>query len=283
MAEAAAGATPEQTTQPGSTQPGTPRSGSEKPGQRSTPQRRDNGKKRTPSDPRFNQRIDRLAQDKTDRELARIAKALGLEKFDRKTLEAKLVELEKAKEDGLSISDKLDKRLSNLQGEVERLKLENGKMRGDLQKARKERDRAVRDREDYKIEHEIRSAAMGAGIVDDPDYALELFRRHVQETKQYDANPSDFFNGLKAEKKYRHLFIEEDVNAGAQPPRSANPSARETPPPSKIPPQGPPPPASGKGATNQVDVLATDENGKPNMSPRDFKRYANEKYGFVQG
>lgn len=234
------------------------------------PNQKKQGKKnrphRQPSENDVLARAKRLAAGQLAEQRVKFAKALGLKDADDKLLDQKLAELQKEREAGMSGAERLEGEAKELRAQQAQIQVENVRLKSELNKARKDKDRELQRRKDLEIEGELRQAAIASGIKDGhaAKFALQMFAEHVRDHD--DADPAKFFEDLKGKQDLKYLFVEKDVPAG---PRVGLPT--ETVERSIANP--PAPPAPGKASqTEDVDVSK--------MSKKDFADHSQQKYGF---
>lgn len=223
-----------------------------------------------------------------NKELRKVAAALGMEKYDEEELNQRLDEMVKAREDNQSALERLDGRAKTLEEQNAELRAKISQLNKDLTDSRREAENAKGELEEYKVVHEIAEAAMRVGVTD-TDYAVELFRRHASklgDNEEPDVNA--FFEGLKNDPKRRYLFKEEEVTAGpkpagetpqqpAQPAQPQQPQGQQgaTQGQNSIPDQGAPAPANPGAQPEGKDAL--------DMNPREFAEHTAKNYGFRPG
>lgn len=241
-------------------------------------------------DENFEARVRRAVRS----EKKRVWEALGLEgDFDETKLGEKVDELLKAREENKSAIERFEGRASTLEEKMSDLKAE-------LSRVTKERDRLTNDLKgkdeeisDMQVEHELREHAWRAGIKD-PDYAIELLRRHARDLpEEQDPDVPKFFEDLKQDKSKRYLFEESSVAAGPksaaeqqaaqqaaaqqqqqsqQPGQQGAPQGQQT----AIPDQGAPKPAEGGEAEPK-------QKGVMEMNSREFAAHTDKNYDYRPG
>lgn len=221
-------------------------------------------------------------------EMRKVATALGLDGYDPETFQKKLEELKKAREEGMTTSDRAEKALQEMKQRNVELEAKLLSVSSDVARHKKDLTLAQRDRQKLETEYEIRQTASRAGL-DDLDYGLHLLRGHIKNLPPEQQGLDDtavkaFFEGLKKDPDKRHLFRDERVSAGpktleqqrtAQQPNANGQQTQIGQ--SGLPPQGAPPPApaGSSGATKPADAI--------DMSRRDFRNHARERYGYSPG
>lgn len=226
-------------------------------------------------------------------EMKKVAQALGLENYDPNTVNAKLEELKKARESGMSINERYEQQLNELRAQNQELNAQLGTATGELQKHRKDLVQAQKAQERLQVEYEIRTIASKAGI-NDLDYGVHLLKQHIKALPADQQVLNDeavrvYFEGLKKDPGKRYLFQEERVPAGPQSVAdektkaaasavAAQPTAQQPgqPAQTQIPGQGAPTPATGAaGEKKEVNALE--------MGKRDFNAHTREKYNYSPG
>lgn len=216
-------------------------------------------------------------------ELTPVAKALGLEKYEPESFNAKIAELNKGREEGVSASDAANRRAKELEEKLIDVTAKLQQKTGEVNRIQRELQNTQVKLEQQSAEFDIRELALGAGIRD-MDYALHLFRQHAKSVPDGEEIESEnirtFFEGLKKTKP--HIFTEERVAAG---PRSiadekkdreaapANTSGK----PGEATMRNPPSPTEpGRAGTG-------DEVNAEGMTKQQFNKYTREQYGYTPG
>lgn len=166
----------------------------------------------------------------------------------------------------------LETQVATLNGKLATSQESETKARQALQSAEKKFQRA-------SVEAEIREAARAVGIMD-PDYAIHLYREHLKKLPEAERDqkapmPDQYFGEvLKKDPSKKHLFREEVVAAG---PKSvaAEQTQTQPPPPAQTPANGTAPAAPKPG-----DATAKPPESVEKLSPRDFAKETERKYGF---
>jgi hypothetical protein len=217
---------------------------------------------------------------------------LGLEgDFDDAQFDQKLEEFARARTETASAVQENSGELARIQKEARELRVQNARLKAEALKTKREATKKVQQLEEEMAESEIRAKAAAHGFID-PDWGMELLRRHVRAhpPENGELNVEAFFDELKGDRRYAHLF-------GASPaPESSTPAASETPAPAG-------PKTLAEQAANQQRQEAEreaqrrarpavpDANPKPEtpgagelpdankMTSAEFQKYAREKYG----
>lgn len=157
--------------------------------------------------------------------------------------------------------------------QVEALKAENAVLKKKALKAIRIAKAAESEREDLKVESEIRENALASGVRD-IDYAMHLFRNHVRGLPEGSAepDPKSFFAELKKDEAKKYLFeaaaAPTTVMAGTRTVAEETQNRTETTPPART--TTPTPPA---GTETPPPVDAT------KMSKAEFREHQRKNYG----
>lgn len=232
------------------------------------PQRK---QKRTPSQDTVISRARRLLV----KELNPVAQALGLEKYEEQEFKAKIEELNRAREENMSNSERYETKLKQTEEKVVEMKAKEQTLLAELQKARNELRTEIQSRTNMEIEGEIQAAARKQGFKD-TNYGMHLFREHIKGLPEHEEADLDaFFEGLKAKPNMKHFFEETPVPAGPAPVANNQPQETGAPPQPQTPDRAPPKPASPGVGQNQADAM--------DMNKRDFNSHVRDTYGFSPG
>lgn len=208
-------------------------------------------------------------------EMKKIAEALGMENYDEAEFKKQLEEMRKAREENLSHSERVERRLTALEESNTKLKAQNNQLNKELGVYKRKAENKEMEVSNLEIEHEIRRSAWEAGV-QDIDYAIHRFKQHVLGLSDTDPDPDpkEYFEGMKKDPKLKYLFQEREVPAGP-----SSEAERST--------------GDGKGAPqSQLTEGApkpaqTQETGKPpdvmDMSGKDFRDHVQSSYGFRPG
>jgi len=232
-----------------------------KPGKSGGSNKRRQQQRREPNEKAFLRRANRMAKAQTQEFQKRYAAALGIEgDFSPEKLEAKIADLERQKQDGQSAAQRQEARLKQLEQEYQRARRETNRLKKEAKREKLARQRLADEKRASETDSELKLSAIRAGF-SDPDYALHLVQQHLERHGSENFDPSRFFEGLKGEQRYKHLFQEQEVAAG--PTRGAPPV------------QTPRDPAPA-----QQTPARPDDGDVERMSRQDFNQRTFDKYGF---
>lgn len=204
-----------------------------------------------------------------------VAQVLGLEKYEPETFKQKLDELKKQKEDGLSGSERSEKRVKELEEKVVDLNTRLSKASEEGTRLKREYASLQKEHERERTESEIRELAQKAGVAD-LDYGLHLLKSHILKSGEEVGDVSGFFEALKKDPTKKLLFVEEKVAAGPRPLAEEKQNQNGQNGNGHLPAQPAPKPAEpGQKTGEEPDVLK--------MNKGDFGSYAREKYGYAPG
>lgn len=150
-----------------------------------------------------------------------------------------------------------------------------------LEEERKARAKDKRRAEDHLLEVQVQHAARATGFRD-PEYAVTLYARGltaflaVPENKGKTLDPGTYFEGLKGQESYAHLFHgTKPAEAPKPPPVAPSTAPAESPAPGGGAP--PPPPAGDalKGKDGEKSAMDMDE--------QEFKAHMRAKYNWSPG
>lgn len=149
---------------------------------------------------------------------------------------------------------------------VESLKAENAVLKKKAIKAIKMAKSFESEKEDIKIESEIRENALANGVRD-VEYAMHLFRNHVRAQPEGSAepDPKTFFAEMKKDESKKYLF--EPSTAVLAGTKSLAEEIKQTPP-ARIETPNPP---TAENPTPPVDATK--------MSKSEFREYQRKNYG----
>lgn len=252
----------------------TPKVATAKPAQTRTASSKNNSKtkkRRNASDEAVVARARRMSRQ----QLKKVAQALGLETFDEQVLDQKLSEMVNEREQSMSETERLQAKIKELEGQKAELLGERQNLRSENNRLKKGLEHAEGEKQDLQIEYEMRELAKSSGAKD-TDYALHLFRQHVNGDGEHSENPEAFFQSLKTQNRYAHLFHTEDVPAGPSPlaTQNKNGQANQTAPTPPTQTQDPVPAPAGSPAEKD-DAF--------DLNRQDFIARTADKYGYRPG
>ena len=155
-----------------------------------------------PSDDAVLSRARRMYRSK----MKKVWEALGVEgTFDEARLDEVLEGLVKDREASMGAQERVEARLNKLEEQNSELRAKQQASQAEADKARRELEQERQQRENLEVENQILDEARKVGILDG-DYALHLFRKHVQTLPEdQEPDPSGYFEGLKNDDSKRPL------------------------------------------------------------------------------
>lgn len=211
---------------------------------------------------------------KMKQEKRKIWSALGFEgEFnDEKFAQNVQALAEKSKQTGQAAVEN-EGRAKELSQENGQLKAKVSELQAKLTKANRELESKTVELEDLKINQEIATAANEVGFLD-PEYAIELCRRHSRNLQDgQDLDPVKFFQDMKKDPKMKNFFHAENVAAGPRPAAEIQQPGQQGTTQGQNPPQ--PKPAAAAVSSNEPNV--------DKMSRQEFSKHAREAYGYSPG
>lgn len=192
--------------------------------------------------------------------------------FDETKFAEAIESLSAKAEAAAATGDRFADKARDLEAKNRDLEAKNRELQQKLTKTARDLAAKTSAYDDLKIETGLREAAKDAGIID-PDYGLELFKRHIRTLPPdaHDPSPGEWFSELKKDPNRKHLFRAEDVDAGPRP-ASESLAGKGT-----TPATNQPPPKPAAGANEQPPSDAG------SMNRRDFKKHSLETYGYTPG